>query len=689
MGLRSRLLDTIRTRNVRRDVAYQETTNRIRVNPLCSNYENVFAQARPLINEMKMVRPYGVGAQGSPKPKTQTSAIAALDYPNDDMGWAEFADLMFATWLTEEEVNVHVWKRGRKNIFGYSVLPVGCRVPDLENGGSKFVFTNSRNELQTLYADEVITLRFSRSPKDSDRGVSPATAVEVYAQIDDVIAQFQKAWFENGAVPAQIAFVKARDRASFDKKKNDLERNLHGAKNKNKTLFLWRQYLDDGSMADEIEYKTIQGNNSTQAIKEVIEIVHGELNKAFGVSEFILGNDSSAKYDNAELSRQQFLLARVYPALLSFWDQFQHELDRITGGLGYAITFDLEIPELTERLKTKAEIAKTNSETLRGLIEAGAAPSAAINALGLGDKWLSVADGLYSEKLRRDEMATSMSQMPLLYQKPKVLPVGDNDVTKTDKTHDCHDHTATNDALYVPIWGVDEKDEQLIYDQLMAIAEAIAEQNNLPLEEAGRIISEILISQAEGGANAGARVISGQISGNEIGKEIISQLEGDGFHLSDEFTQRIESRTGALVRRFAEDTQIKVATVLNAPQNAELGASEIASQLSEVLPRSRAQMIARNETVYAFRAGRLENDEALAKRYGIKIRKVWRTSKDGDVCPVCAAMEGTTVELRDAFPDSVDGKDGIFAWEHSFWNDNGEIPDAHVNCRCYFDEEIV
>ena len=74
MGLRSRLLDTIRTRNVRRDVAYQETTNRIRVNPLCSNYENVFAQARPLINEMKMVRPYGVGAQGSPKPKTQTSA---------------------------------------------------------------------------------------------------------------------------------------------------------------------------------------------------------------------------------------------------------------------------------------------------------------------------------------------------------------------------------------------------------------------------------------------------------------------------------------------------------------------------------------------------------------------------------------------------------------------------------------
>lgn len=683
MGLGSRILDAIRTRNMRRDVAYQETTNQIRVNPLCSNYENVFAQARPLINEMKMVRPYGVGAQGKPRPKSQTPAISALDYPNDEMGWAEFADLVFATWLTEEEVNIHVWKNGRKNIFGYSVLPVGCRVPDLENGGSKFVFTDSLNRLQTLYDDEVITLRFSRSPKNFDNGVSPATAVEIYAQIDDVLAQFQKAWFENGAVPAQIAFIKARNRESFDKKKNDLERHLHGAKNKNKTLFLWRQYLDDGSVADEVEYKTIQGNNSTQAIKEVIDIVHGELNKAFGVSEFILGNDSSAKYDNAELSRQQFLLSRVYPALLSFWDQFQHELDRITGGLGYAITFDLEIPELTDRLKTKAEIAKTNAETIRGLIDGGALPSAVVEALGLDKKWLGVADGLYNDKVRRDEQAAAVASLPQT--SFNQLPAETSkDVEKSVEKCHCHSEKTT-DALYVPVWGVDEKDEKLIYDQLMKIAEAIAEQNDLPVEEVERIIDEILMGQAEGGANAGARAISGQIAGSEVGKEIVTQLKGDGYHLSDEFEEAIQKRTSTLVQKFAEDTQAKVSEVLNA----DLGASEIKQKLAEVMPRGRAQVIARNETVHAFRAGRLANDEYLAQRYDLKIRKVWRTSRDGDVCPVCAAMEGTTVELRDAFPDVAESKDGTVAWEHTMWNNNGEIPEAHVNCRCYFDEEIL
>lgn len=688
MGLLSRFSDAIRTRNVRRDVAYQEVTNHIRINPLCSNYENVFAQVRPLVNEMKMVRPYGIGAQGARKDKAQTPALAALDYPNEEMGWAEFADLMFATWLTEEELNVHVWRNGRKKIFGYTVLPVGCRIPDLENGGYKYVFTNSQNKLETLYDDEVITLRFSRSPKNPDKGVSPATSVEIYAQIDDVVAQFQKAWFENGAVPAQIAFVKARDRDSFNKKKNDLERGLHGARNKNKTLFLWRQYLNDGSTADEVEYKTIQGNNSTQAIKEVIEIVHGELNKAFGVSEFILGNDSSAKYDNAELSRQQFLLSRVYPALLSFWDQFQHELDRITGGLGYAITFDLDIPELTDRLKTKAEIAKTTSETMEGLIKAGAMPSAVVEALNLSKKWLSVADGLYAEKLRQDELATTMPQLPMYYK--KELPEGAETTEDEAKKHTCnHTHKTTEDALYVPVFAQNEQDEQKIYDQLMSIAEAIADENDIPVEEAEQIINDILMKQADAGANKGAGVISGQLAGSEIGKEIVSQLKGDGYHLSEDFTKRLEARTDALVQGFATHTKERVQMALRAPENAELGASELKKVLSEVLPRGRAQMIARNETVYAFRAGRLENDEHLAQKYGIQIRKVWKTSKDGDVCPVCAAMEGTTVELRDAFPDHAESKDGTFYWEQSSWNNGGEIPDAHVNCRCYFDEEIV
>ena len=134
------------------------------------------------------------------------------------------------------------------------------------------------------------------------------------------------------------------------------------------------------------------------------DIINDHLNKAFGVSNFILGDDSSAKYDNAELSDYQFIKRRVYPALMSFWDQFQFELDRIVDGLGYAIQFELELPDLTERLKVKAEIKSIRSDNLMRLIQAGSPPLAAVKALGLGKEWQGVAMGIYGRVLAEPTM---------------------------------------------------------------------------------------------------------------------------------------------------------------------------------------------------------------------------------------------------------------------------------------------
>ena len=80
----------------------------------------------------------------------------------------------------------------------------------------------------------------------------------------------------------------------------------------------------------------------------------------------------------------------------------------------------------------------------------------------------------------------------------------------------------------------------------------------------------------------------------------------------------------------------------------------------------------------------------MAEKYGLNVKLVWRTSQDNEVCPVCQAMAGETIELGKAFADTIKTADGeVLSWEHSSWNDNGRIPDAHVNCRCYFDEVLV
>lgn len=322
-----------------RDFA-QELANQFFTSPVCSDYENLFAQVRPLIDEMKTVMPYGVTDRGRRLPATRTQELEWLKNPNDDMGWAEFADLMFATWLTEDELDIHVWRKKNGKVEGYTVIPPECRIY-LGYGRWEWQVMTT-NGLEVLTEDEVMRLRFSRSPRNAMKGVSPASAVRVWAQIDDLIAQYQRAYFENGAIPATITFITASTREKYEKTRKELENNLKGARNRNKTVYAWRQFNnDDGSSVDQVEVKTIQGNNSTLAIKDIVEIVNDRLNKSVGVSNFILGDDSSAKYDNAELSDHQFTKRRVYPALMSFWNQFQHELDRILGGLGYGISLSL------------------------------------------------------------------------------------------------------------------------------------------------------------------------------------------------------------------------------------------------------------------------------------------------------------------------------------------------------------
>ena len=94
-------------------------------------------------------------------------------------------DSAFATWLTEEELNIHVHRNGNR-IIGYTILPVGCRSINNLTGGYRFdVYTETG--LEVLTEEEVMTLRFSRSPRNIDKGVSPATSAFTAAQIDDLM----------------------------------------------------------------------------------------------------------------------------------------------------------------------------------------------------------------------------------------------------------------------------------------------------------------------------------------------------------------------------------------------------------------------------------------------------------------------------------------------------------------------
>lgn len=682
MGWINNLKDAIK-RKKSRDFA-QELSNQFFLSPICSDYENLFAQVRPLIDEMKCIMPYGVTDRGTRLSENRTPELAWLKNPNDEMGWAEFADVMFATWLTEDELDIHVWRDKRDRIIGYTIIPPECRIY-LGYGRWEWQVMTTEG-MEVLDEEQVMRLRFSRSPRNIQKGVSPASAVRVWAQIDDLIAQYQRAYFENGAIPATITFITASSEEKYLNTRKELEGKLKGARNRNKTVYAWRQFDNDtGQSVDQIEVKTIQGNNSTLAIREIVDIVNDRLNKSIGVSNFILGDDSSAKYDNAELSDHQFTKRRVYPALMSFWNQFQHELDRLTGGLGYGISFDLEIPELTERTKAKAEIARIRGEALVNLISAGASGAAAIQALGLPDTWLAAANGIYSKGLAGELLspiaidygasAPAKSTVDEVKSCPKEL------VADVIHGHNCTCHHSL-DAL--PEMTDDEKK---LYDMLIELAgEIISQKEDIDIDKLISKMVDVLEEDANKGAIEGAEALK-LLADQDIANEIVKTITNGEVYISQSLRERIQMRASQLANGYADYTKQIVEDTLMSSET--LTANEIRERLEEVMPRTRAEMIARNETVYAIKSGRLEQDEALAEKYGLQVKLVWRTSHDSKVCPVCAAMEGQEVDLGKAFVDSVDTDDGVVSWEHNSWNDNGRIPDAHVNCRCYFDEVLV
>lgn len=703
MGLIQRIIDASqRNRRIEAQKITQEFRNALFSSPLCSDYENVFAQVRPLIDEMVLVKPYGVGRNGAELDKSRTPELNLIYEPNYDMGGVEFMDTMFATWLTENALYIRVHKKGNK-VAGYTLLPPNSKV-NLGNGEYYWQIQTS-DGMERVYPDEVMQLHYSRNPRDL-KGVSPASAIRVYAQIDDLLAQFEKAYLENGAIPASVSIIRASTEAKYNEVRHELESQLSGARNRNKTLYLWRQFNnDDGSEKDQVEVKTIQGNNNTLAIRELVDVVNDRLNKAYGVSNFILGDDASAKYDNAELSDYQFKRRRVLPALVKFWSQFQHELDRITGGLGYAIQFKLDLPELTERKKIEAETNAKNADSLEKMIRAGARPADACIALGLKfDRWHDSAVGIWNRVL----IDRQLERQTMEQTQNNSLP------RKIDTSPSCGCQHHHSEDAYQPFTD-DEKVEKKIFDKLVKIAEAIfAEDASIDMEQIKEEIYKLIKDEANRGGIDALESLEKLV--DEETKEAIEELlKSGGDKVSEELQRRLKERTDLIVNNYAEHTHNVMRSVLQAEE--PLSAGEIKKRLAEVLPKGRAATIARNETVYAFKSGGLEMDERIAKEHNLKVELTWHARHDSITCNVCSAMDGQKTMLGDKYANSVTLKQGTrlingkivgeapegaseeekkeytgdltFGYTQDQWNDDGTIPNAHVNCRCFYTKRIV
>ena len=93
---------------------------------------------------------------------------------------------------------------------------------------------------------------------------------------------------------------------------------------------------------------------------------------------------------------------------------------------------------------------------------------------------------------------------------------------------------------------------------------------------------------------------------------------------------------------------------------------------AETQHRQRAMTIAQTEMAFAYNRGADEGiRQAQSQRLIGHVKKVWSTSEDDRVCPTCAALEGTELEM-----------DEVFSFRANLFSDQNLVPPAHPMCAC-------
>jgi SPP1 gp7 family putative phage head morphogenesis protein len=138
-------------------------------------------------------------------------------------------------------------------------------------------------------------------------------------------------------------------------------------------------------------------------------------------------------------------------------------------------------------------------------------------------------------------------------------------------------------------------------------------------------------------------------------------LKGAFSITNDKFKQWVKDRENYLIDSVNETTKQYIVQTISDGKIEGLSNEEIASQISseyDDISDTRADIIVRTEVGNAS----LDAADTIYDEQGFT-QKVFRTSEDDMVCPVCEAMDGQTIDVGEDF------------------GDDGDL--QHPNCRCF------
>lgn len=648
--------------------------------------DNIFPYVNAISQRFSTVIPYAVTTDGH-KLEPAPAALTALYAPNDTYSCLEFLKLIATGILTQSHVDVLIWTTEGPggnitpdNITGYTILPTNSRVyndtrsdwyhrvtMDLGNGPRQYKFTR----------DETISLSYSRHPNDPTRGISPAMTIKKWANVDDMIADYERGFFGNNAVPAGMLGIVSENAEDFQRNRARLEDTFRGAGNNNGIVYNLIPVdptTHKPSTASKLVWTPFQNSNDTLDLQTVSNVVNNRLANALAVPDIIRGIDNGQTYANAEIAERSFIENTLKPLCMTVWDKWQFELDRITGGLGYGLTFNLALPVQTEVERIQAETQQIRVNSLIQLVNLGATVESAAEALNLPEAYKRLA-------LHRPDNPTQPIHS---YQKRNAHPIEPTKNTTTE------DHVLTATRTYVNrVIRLANRSHNGLTDDLETIGQQWIHdvENDLMkhltdyARKTGLKLEQIITTWAETHPN------------NPIAVEVQGYTQNDWQNLYDWTNLPSNMKTAYIdhLETIANTTSKTITTktldILTRADTDQWDARRLHDELAR-LGNDHAELIARCETVQAQRLGSLYSAKNMSETLGVRLKKVWRSSGDATTCDFCKHMDGTTISLDGSY---LSTGANIDIGDHTYVNNFEDMttPNGHPNCRCYEDYEVV
>lgn len=349
------------------------------------SYDNTYPSISRIADAIAEVQPIAIGADG--KEKKNAHLLEVLNRPNKEMCSTDFMEALAVMLLVHPKIHLLVWRRDANG-----ELVAGGNITEQNIAGLTFMegvserIVGGKSEYgingKIFTEDEVLTLSLAVNPYHLADGYSPSVAAKKWASTDDYIAEYHNAQFRNNARPAGMLTIVADSVDEFNDAVDTIEAKFRGASNAGNTIYNMRpsQTLDGKPAPAKIEWTPFAQTNKDLTLEPVYNQANRKLESVFGVPEEVRGHLQNSNYASAEVADYIFSRRVVYPTLVKIYSKLTHELNRVTGGLGYALSFHYEVPMLTDTRKLQAEALKT-------MMDAGFTVETSVEALRLPESY--------------------------------------------------------------------------------------------------------------------------------------------------------------------------------------------------------------------------------------------------------------------------------------------------------------